>query len=152
MGSVSGKTGYPMSFFLAPHFSGWIPIWSMGTHHVYFLAPVFKFHMRRSPRRGTKWHRWPNIDGANSLSWNFIGIPRKPSYSASFYLLLFFWPNSHLVRGYSPSLLILPGLLRSDGGGLSASSPSGKWKDTCGLRRWWLVFQVNQVIQPLFLR
>ena len=87
--SVSGKTDSLMSFFSALRFSGWIPIWSVGAHHVYFLAPVFKFHMRRSPRRGTKWHRWPNIDGANSLSWNFIGIPRKPSYSASFSLLLF---------------------------------------------------------------
>ena len=36
-----------------------------------------------------KWCRWPNIDGANSLSWNFVGIPRKPSYSASFSLLIF---------------------------------------------------------------
>ena len=61
----------------------------------------------------------------------------------------FFWPNSHLVRGYPPSLLILPGLLRWDRGGLSASSPSGEWKDTYGLRRWWLVFHINQVIQPL---
>ena len=48
----------------------------------------------------------------------------------------FFWLNSHLEHGYSPSLLILPGLLRSDRGGLSASSPSGEWKDACGLRRW----------------
>ena len=63
----------------------------------------------------------------------------------------FFWLNSHLVHGYPPSLLILPGLLRSDPGGLSASSPSGEQEDTCGLRRWWLVFHVNQVIQPLFL-
>ena len=62
-----------------------------------------------------------------------------------------FWPNSHLVHGYPPSLLILPGLLRSDRGGLSASSPSGEREDACGLRRWWLVFHVNQVIQPLFL-
>ena len=35
-----------------------------------------------------------------------------------------------------PSLLILPGLLRSDRGGLSVSSPSGERKDTCGLRKW----------------
>ena len=35
-----------------------------------------------------------------------------------------------------PSLLILPGLLRSDQGGLSVSSPSGEWKDTCGLHKW----------------
>ena len=35
-----------------------------------------------------------------------------------------------------PSLLILPGLLRSDRGGLSVSSPSGERKDACGLRKW----------------
>ena len=40
-------------FFLAPHFSGWIPIWSVGARHVYLLALAFKFHARRSPRRGT---------------------------------------------------------------------------------------------------
>ena len=57
----------------------------------------------------------------------------------------FSWLNSHLKCGYSPSLLILPGLLRSDRGGLSASFPLGKWKDTCGLRRWWLGFHVNQL-------
>ena len=62
--------------------------------------------------------------------------------------------NSHLKCGYSPSLLILPGLLRSDRGGLSASSPLGEWKDACGLRRWWLGFHVNQVfslLPPLIL-
>ena len=35
-----------------------------------------------------------------------------------------------------PSLLILPGLLRSDWGGLSVSSPLGERKDACGLRKW----------------
>ena len=26
-----------------------------------------------------KWRRWwPNVDGANPLSWNFIGIPHEP--------------------------------------------------------------------------
>ena len=35
-----------------------------------------------------------------------------------------------------PSLLILPGLLRSDRGGLSVSSPLGEWKDACSLRKW----------------
>ena len=68
-----------------------------------------------------------------------------------------FWVNFHLEHGYSPSLLILPGILRSDRGGLSVSSPSRERKDSCGLRRWCkllgisLVFHVNQVIQPLFL-
>ena len=41
-----------------------------------------------------------------------------------------------LRRGSSSSLLILPGLLRSDWGGLSVSSPSGEREDACGLRRW----------------
>ena len=35
-----------------------------------------------------------------------------------------------------PSLLILPGLLRSDWGGLRVSSPLGEWKDACSLRKW----------------
>ena len=35
-----------------------------------------------------------------------------------------------------PCLLILPGLLRSDCGGLSVSSPSGEQKDACSLRKW----------------
>ena len=42
MGSVSGKTDSLMSFFSAPHFSGWIPIWSVGALQVYLFAPVFK--------------------------------------------------------------------------------------------------------------
>ena len=29
------------------------------------------------------------VGGANSLSWSFIGIPHKPSYSASFSPLVF---------------------------------------------------------------
>ncbi|XP_070225170.1 thiamine pyrophosphokinase 1 isoform X1 [Bos mutus] len=35
-----------------------------------------------------------------------------------------------------PCLLIMPGLLRSDLGGLSVSSPSGERKDACSLRKW----------------
>ena len=37
--------------------------------------------------------------------------------------------------GGSSSLLIMPGLLRSDWGGLSVSSPSGEQEDACGLHR-----------------
>ena len=36
----------------------------------------------------------------------------------------------------TPSLLILPGLLRYNRGGLSVSSPMGERKDTCSLRKW----------------
>ena len=35
-----------------------------------------------------------------------------------------------------PCLLIMPGLLRSDRGGLSVSSPLGEWKDACSLHKW----------------
>ena len=35
-----------------------------------------------------------------------------------------------------PSLLIMPGLLRSDRRGLRVSSPSGERKDACGLCKW----------------
>ena len=35
-----------------------------------------------------------------------------------------------------PCLLVMPGLLRSDQGGLSVSSPLGEWKDACSLRKW----------------
>ena len=41
-----------------------------------------------------------------------------------------------LRQGSLSSLLILPGLLRSDRGGLSVSSSSGEREDACGLRRW----------------
>ena len=51
-------------------------------------------------------------------------------------LSLTFWLNSHLEHGGSSSLLIMPGLLRSDRGGLSVSSPLGERQDACGLRRW----------------
>ena len=54
-----------------------------------------------------------------------------------------------LRRGSSSSLLILPGLLRSDRGGLSVSSPSGEREDACGLRRWCYTLPWN-FIQPLF--
>jgi len=57
------------------------------------------------------------------------------AWSPHVVLLLTFWLNSHLESGGSSSLLILPGLLRSDWGGLSVFSPSGEWEDACGLRR-----------------
>ena len=72
-------------------------------------------------------------------------------------LSLTFWLNSHLERGGSSSLLIMPELLRSDLGGLSVSSPLGERKDACGLHKWCklLVLKfywspVNQATQPLF--
>ena len=85
-GPVTGKTGFPRVFFTL--FSGWIPIWGMEALRVYLLALAFRIHARGSLRWGTlrystgRW--WPNVDGASSLSWNFISFPRKPSYSASF--------------------------------------------------------------------
>ena len=57
------------------------------------------------------------------------------AWSPHVVLSLTFWLNSHLERGGSSSLLIMPGLLRSDQGGLSVYSPSGEQEDICGLRR-----------------
>ena len=51
------------------------------------------------------------------------------AWSPHVVLSLTFWLNSHLEREGSSSLLILPGLLRSDRGGLSIFSPSGERKD-----------------------
>ena len=93
IGSVSGKTASPMSllscspFFLAEFPSGaWVL--AMST----YLSQLSSPH-EKEPKEGHllifKWCQWPNVDGTNSLSWNFIGIPHKPSYSASFSLLIF---------------------------------------------------------------
>ena len=40
------------------------------------------------------------VGGANSLSWSFIGIPRKPSYSASFSPLILLLHYSFLISLY----------------------------------------------------
>ena len=55
------------------------------------------------------------------------------TWSPHVVLSLTFWLNFHLGRGGLSSLLIMPGLLRSDWGGLSVSSPSGEREDACGL-------------------
>ena len=64
------------------------------------------------------------------------GISSSKDWSPHVVLSLTFWLNSHLERGGLSRLQIMPGLLRSDRGGLSVSSPSGEWKDACGLCRW----------------
>ena len=55
------------------------------------------------------------------------------TWSPHVVLSLTFWLNFHLECGGSSSLLIMSGLLRSDQGGLSVSSPSGEREDACGL-------------------
>ena len=88
---VSGKTDSRMSFLLVLRFSGRIPIWSVGACHVYLsrLSSSCKKEHKEGHLPLFKWRWWPKVGGANSLYWNFIGIPRKPSHSASFSLLLF---------------------------------------------------------------
>ena len=51
------------------------------------------------------------------------------TWSPHVILSLTFWLNPHLERGGSSNLLIMPGLLRSDQGGLSVSSSSGERED-----------------------
>ena len=41
------------------------------------------------------------VGGASSLSWSFIGIPRKPRYSASFSPLIFLLHDSFLISLYT---------------------------------------------------
>ena len=64
------------------------------------------------------------------------GIGSWKDWSPYVVLSLTFWVNSHLEPGGLSRLQIMPGLLRSDWGGLSVSSPSGEWEDACGIRRW----------------
>ena len=93
IGSVSGKTDSPLCSFLFSVFLAEFPsgAWVLAKPANFALA--FKFHARGSPRRGTLRYSnrcwWPSVDGVNSLSWSFIGIPHKPSYSASFSPLIF---------------------------------------------------------------
>ena len=78
-----------------------------------------------------------NISVFKNRPWKIKnGISSWKDWSPHVILSLTFWLNSHLERGGSSSLLIMPGLLRSDRGGLSVSSPSGEWEDACGLCRW----------------
>ena len=78
-----------------------------------------------------------NISVYKSGPWKIKnGISSSKDWSPHVVLSLTFWLNSHLERGGSSSLLIMPGLLRSDRGGLSVSSPSGEREDACGLCRW----------------
>ena len=154
IGSASRKTDSLMSFFLAPHFSGWIPIWSVGACHVYLVVLAFKptregaqggapSDIQVAPVAQRRWCKFLVLEFFLVSHVNQVIQPRFLSY--------YFLAEFPSVHGYPPSLLILPGLLRSDPGGLSASSPSGEWEDACDLRRWWLVFHVNQVIQSLLL-
>ena len=47
-----------------------------------------------------KWVPMAYVDGANSLSWSFIGILLKPSYLASFSPLIFLLHYSSLISLY----------------------------------------------------
>ena len=82
----------PCHSFLLPIFLAEFPSGAWVLAMSTYLSRLSSRH-EKEPKEGHllifKWYRWPNVDGANSLSWNFIGIPRKPSYSASFSLLLF---------------------------------------------------------------
>ena len=79
----------PCRFFLFSVFLAEFPsgawVLTMSTY-----LPRLSSPHEKEPKEGHlpifKWRWWPNVDGANSLAWNFIGIPHKPSYSASFSL------------------------------------------------------------------
>ena len=109
-GPVTGKTGFPrvksLSLFPSPSlsFSGWVPIWKAEAHQVYLLALASKAHTRESLRRGTlhysRGRQWPNVDGANLLSWGFISSLHKLSYLTSFLHWIFLLYCSFLISLY----------------------------------------------------
>ena len=79
------------------------------------------------------------------------------AWSPHVVLSLTFWLNSDLEHGGSSSLLIMPGLLRSDGEALvspllreNGRTPVAYVGDANSLSGILLAFHVNQVIQPLF--
>ena len=82
----SPKLGLPM--FLSLSNSGWVSIWSaepaMLTNYAWASKirpgrPQCLLSFRENGRTPAAY-----VSGANFLSWNFIGLPCKPSYSASF--------------------------------------------------------------------
>ena len=78
-----------------------------------------------------------NISVYKNKPWKIKnGISSSKDWSSHVILSLNLWLSFHLESGGPPSLLILPGLLRSDRGGLSVSSPLGEWEDACGLGKW----------------
>jgi len=92
---------------------------------------LMTFAMGRVPHAGPQ-----HISVYKNGPWKIKnGINSWKDWSPHVVLSLTFWLKSHLECGGSSSLLILPGLLRSDWGGLSVSSPSGELEDACGLRR-----------------
>ena len=66
-----------------------------------------------------------------------LGLPMS-FFLVSFSLLFFsVLPSGQIIGVWGPSeTTYLPGLLRSDQGGLSVSSPLGEQEDACGLRGW----------------
>ena len=85
IGSVSRKTDSPMSFLSCSPFFWLNSHLERSCSPCLLTYPSFQAHARRSPRRGT----FQYSSGAGGPTWNLIGIPRKPNYSASFSLLLF---------------------------------------------------------------
>ena len=78
-----------------------------------------------------------NISGYKNRPWKIKSwISFSNDWSPHVVLSLVFRLNSHLEGGGPSRLLFLPGLIRSDRGGLSVSSPLGEWKDAWGLCRW----------------
>ena len=81
------------------------------------------------------WSLWLSLAHSGSSDPPGSHFPGPYMYNWPHVLSLTFWLNSHLESGGSSSLLIMPGFLRSDQGGLSVSSPSGELEDACGLHR-----------------
>ena len=77
-----------------------------------------------------------NISVYKSRPWKIKNWDQFLERLVSPYLSLKLWAESPSGARNPPCLLIMPGLLRSDRGGLNVSSPSGERKDACSLRKW----------------
>ena len=81
--------------------SGWVSIWSAEPVMLTNYAWASKIRPWR-PQYLLSFGRMegrlrPTVSGANFLSWSFIGLPRKPSYSASFLHWIFLLSYPHFI-------------------------------------------------------
>ena len=76
--------------------SGWVSIWSTEPAMLTNYAWASKIRPGR-PQCFLSFMRAASISGASFLSWRFIGLPHKPSYSASFFHWIFLLSYSHSI-------------------------------------------------------
>ena len=121
-----------------------IPSWLIGSWRSFlyiYVKHLSLIKVRTADPRVTL--KFPFVSMCNK---RYISKPKKQRNQISFWkdwfprVVLscspFFWQNSHLEHGCSPSLLILPWHLSSTREGAQGGAPSDIQVGTSGLRRW----------------